>query len=436
MSSTDIQQLFDKPDSMGRVTLPAGEFEGGFTIRKSCTVNGNGAMLWRGVGPALIVEAENVTLNDLKIELTNDSIPEEQYVSVYCKNSSVNFNDVEVNGAVIGIPNEEQYWGIPRMLSLGTLAAERQESFSIEIYAPCEAELLCGIHDITLSRESLSQGFNTITLTVGKIRSGSIIYGNIYIKSAANVTRKIFVNGFIGSADDPSPVNYLLYSVDREAPRRYMNMLAGLNMSRIAAMPAPETEQVSIRLEDINEADEDIEDFGAENVEIVSAKRIPLAPRQYRIELKYTSARTRLDIDAYVFMLNDMGRVYGNSGMIFFGNDHSECGGVRYLNAPDKRAVFVDLRRIPQNINHMVMLFSIYGNDPTKLFDKLIGGEINILSEDGVNMRLKLDSNLNCRTILALGFERTEGIWELIPSGKAVGMTLTEICRSYGVTVV
>lgn len=421
---------------MGRVTLPAGEFEGGFTIRKSCVVNGNGAALWRGVGPAVIVEAENVTLKNLKIELTNDNIPDEQYISVYCKNSSVRFDEVEVNGAVVGIPDEEQYWGIPKMLSLGVLAAERQESFSIELYAPCEAELRCGIHDIALSRDSLSQGFNTVTLTVGKIRGGSIVYGNIYIKSAANVTRKILVSGIIGGAKEPSPVNYLLYSVDREAPRRYRSMLEGLNMARIAAMPAPEAEQVSIRLEDINEAEEDTEELGAENVEIAPAKRIPLAPRQYRIELKYTAARTRLDIDAYVFMLNDSGKVNGNSGMIFFGNDHSECGGVRYLNAPDKRAVFVDLRQIPQQINHMVMLFSIYGSDPTELFDKLVGGEIAVLSEEGVNMRLKLDRNLNCRTILALGFERTEGIWELIPSGKAVGMTLTEICRSYGVTVV
>ncbi|MDE5860471.1 MAG: TerD family protein, partial [Oscillospiraceae bacterium] len=411
MSSSDIQRLFYKPDSMGRVNLPAGEFEGCFTIKKSCTVNGNGTVLWRGSGPAVIIEAENVRLNNLKIELTNDNIPDEQYISVYCKNSSVKFSDVEVNGAVVGIPDEEQYWGIPKMLSLGTLAAERQESFSIEIYAPCEAELLCGIHDITLSRDSLSQGFNTVTLTVGKIRSGSIIYGNIYIKSAANITRKIFVNGFIGGAEEPSPVNYLLYSVDREAPRRYMSMIAGLNISRISAMPAAEAEQVSIRLEDINESDDDTEEFGTEDVEIFSARRIPLAPKQYRIELKYASARTKLDIDAYMFMLNDAGKVNGNSGMIFFGNDHSECGSIRYLNAPDKRAVFVDLRQIPKEINHMVMLFSIYGNDPTKLFDKLIGGEITILNESGVNMHLKLDSNLNCRTILALGFERTDGIW-------------------------
>lgn len=433
MSSYDIQQLLDNPDRTGTVSLPAGEFEGCFTIKKSCTVNGGGALLWRSSGPALIVEAPNVTLNNLKIELTNDAVPDERYVSLFCKNP-VSFSDVEVNGAVIGIPDEEQYWGIPKILNLGRLAADRQETFSIELYSPTEAELRCDMHDITLSRSFLSQGFNTIALTIGKIRSGSMIYGNIYIKSAANVTRKIFVSGIIGSVYEPAPLNYLLYSVDREAPRRYMNMLAGLDMDAIAEMPEPEAEQISIRLEEINEADE-YPDEGYETVEIISGKRFPIAPKQYKIEFKYEYSLEKLDIDAYVFMLTGIGRVKNNSGMIFFGNDHSDCGSIRYLNAPDKRAVFIDFGRIEKDINRIVILFSIYGDDYRQNFGRIGNGEISLLCENGVHLRMKLEKNINCKTILACGLERSDGVWELVPSGKGVAMKLSEICRSYGVIV-
>ena len=434
--SYDIQTLLDNPDIMGRVNLPAGEFEGRFTVRKSCTINGGGSVLWGASGPVLVIEAERVVINDLKIELTHDNIPDEQHISVYCRHPDTKFNDVEVNGAVIGIPEEEQYWGIPKMLQLGKLAAERQESFSMEICSPVPAELQCKMHDVTLSRNFLAAGFNTVTLTVGKVRSGSMLYGTIFIRSEAGITRKILINGSIGEADESSPENYMLYSADRTAPDKYSRMISELNMSKIAAMSAPvlETEEMSIRLEEINEAaPEEPED---DVREISSGQRIPLAPVQYRIEFMYTKARAKPDIDGYLFMLSDSGKVSGNDRMIFFGNDHSLCGSVRYLNAPDKRAMFVDLSSVPAGVDHMVMLFSIYGTDPSLLFDAVEDGEISILSVNGVRMRLKLEQHMCCRTILACGFERTDGVWELITSGKAVGMPLAEICKSYGVEVV
>ena len=122
--------------------------------------------------------------------------------------------------------------------------------------------------------------------------------------------------------------------------------------------------------------------------------------------------------------------------MIFFGNDHSDCGSVTYLNAPDKRVMYVDFRRIPNNVSMMVVLFSIYGKNPTHLFDKISDGEVSILCKNGVHMHLPITDNIHQRTLLAVAFERTEGIWEMIPSGKGIGLSLEEICRGYGVTIV
>lgn len=257
------------------------------------------------------------------------------------------------------------------------------------------------------------------------------------------MTRKIIISGIIGESDEPSPQNYQLYSADRESPAAYKKMLENFDPVLVSTMPEPEPEQVtpaaerndSIIIEDINES-EISPDVQEENVFITEGMRIPLAPKKYRIELRYTSSRSNLDIDGYLFMLGAYGRVEKNTDMIFFGNDHSECGSIYYLNAPDKRAVVADFGEIPERIKRMALLFSIYGESPMLTFDRLIGGEISVLCENGVHMHLRLDPRLNSKTVLALGFEKTDGIWELIPSGKGVAMPLADICRSYGVTVV
>ena len=431
MDSTDIQQLLDNPDSMGRVTLPEGEFEGKFFIRKSCTVNGSGTVLWNSAGPVLVVDAENVHINNVKIELTHDNIPVEQHVSVYCRYPDTKFSETEINGALLGIAGEEQYWGIPKILSLGKFKADCQQAFTIEIYSPVSAEIFCGFHDAALSCDMLTEGYNTITLTVGKIRSGSMLYGNILIKSA--VTRKIILCGEACGEDVPETDNYMLCSVDREAPQKYREILEQLDLVQLASMPEPETEAVKIPLADIDEDEKEDEGTNEENVLISCGRRVPISAKKYKLELVHKP--TKMDIDGYMFMLNG-GKVSADKRMIFFGNDHSACGSISYLNAPDKRAMYVDFCSVPSDVTHMVLLFSIYGNNPEEIFDKLEGAEVSVLCENGVHMHLPLENGIKCKTILALGFERTEGIWEMIPSGKGLGLPIADICRGYGVTIV
>ncbi len=434
MSDTDIQKLLDNPDRGGVVKLPPGEYEGKFIVRKSCVIDGSGAALWNSSGPVLIIDAKGVSVKNIKAELTSGNIPYEQQIAVYCRCPDTKFSDVEINGMLLGIPKEEQYWGLPRVVSLGRLPAEREQSFALELYAPMEAELSCGFHDIRLSADTLSAGFNTVTLTVGKVRSGSLLYGYIYVKS--DVTRKIIVSGEIGGEDEPSPIGYMLCSVEREAPIRHSSMLENLDPVQLATMPDPEREKVEIPIEAIDEKSGGQSGGYEENVTLPTGRRVPLSTKRYRIELRYSSSRTALDIDGYMFMLDGKGLVSSNKRMIFFGNERSECGSVRYLNSPDERAVLIDLAGLPDDVTRMILLFSIYGRDPSQVFSCLKGAEISVLCETGVHMHIPLENGINCRTILALGFEKTDGVWEMIPSGKGVGMPLEDICRSYGVTIV
>ena len=429
--NTDIQKLLDSPDSSGTVDIPTGEYEGKFIVTKSCTINGNGSVLWNSSGPVLVIAAENVTVNNIKIELTSDNIPYEQMVSVYCKYGDTKFSDVEINGMLLGIKGEEQYWGLPRIVDLGRIPAEREQSFALELYAPIEADIRGELYNVNLSADSLAAGFNTVTLTIGKIRSGSLLYGCIRIRSA--VERKIIISG----EDEPMSANYMLCSIQRDAPIRHSEMLERLDPVRLATMPEPEAETVESVYEPLDEAvTYDVESGGTEeNVLIPSGKRIPLSMKQYKIELLYKAAKTGIDMDGYLFMLNSGGTVSSDKRMIFFGNDRSDCGSVHYLNAADKRAMFIDFGAVPKDVVRMVMLFSIYGNKPDQLFSMLNEAEVSVLCENGVHMHMPLEKGIQCRTILALGFEKMGGVWEMISSGKGVSMALADICRSYGVTV-
>ena len=432
----DIQKLLDNPGISGVVNIPAGEYEGKFIITKSCTINGNGAVLWNSSGPVLVVAAENVTVNNIKVELTSDNIPYEQMVSIYCKYGDTKFSDVEINGMLLGIEGEEQYWGFPRIVSLGRLPAEREQSFALELYVPVEAEISGELYNVGLSADTLSAGFNTVTLTVGKVRSGSLLYGCIRIRSA--VERKILISGEIGDENEPMSAGYMLCSVQRDAPIRHGEMLERLDPVQLATLPEPEQETVESVYEPTDEPVTYSGESGyrEENVLIPSGKRIPLSMKQYKIELLYRAARTAADIDGYLFMLNGNGTVSSDKRMIFFGNDRSDCGSVKYLNAADKRSMYIDFGMVPRDVTRMVMLFSIYGNRPDQLFSMLDDAEISVLCENGVHMHMPLEKGIQCRTILALGFEKTDGVWEMISSGKGVAMPLADICRSYGVTVI
>ncbi len=430
MNSKDIQRLLDNPDSTGRVNLPTGEFEGKFIIRKSCKINGNNSLLWNSSGPVLVIDAENVQIDSLKIELTNNNLSPEQYISAYCRYKDTVFTNVEVNGAIIGIEDEEQYWGIPKVVDIGTFEAEKPHAYIMELYSPVEAEISCNFHDVTLSSDMLVKGYNSITVNIGKIRSGSLIYGNITIKSA--VERRIILCGKAGDTNTLAE-GAVLCMVDREVPNMYAEMLKSIDFVQLATMPEPEPETVEISREETEEKTDDTSN--GEDVLVAPGKRLPIAPRQYKIEL-FGEPDIKMDIDAYLFMLDSRGKVSADKRMIFFGNDHSECGSVTYLNAPDKRVMYIDFRRIPSDVTMMTLLFSIYGKNPTHLFDKFRNGEVSILCENGVHMHLPLTENIHCRTLLAVAFERTDGIWEMIPSGKGVSMALADICRSYGVTIV
>ncbi len=443
--SVNIQKMIDGAAENSTITLPEGEFEGSVTINKGCTVEGNNTVLWNISGPVIIAAAENVVLRDLTVGLTGSELPPEKNISVCCHYPDTVFSGVEVNGAVVGIPDEEQYWGIPKIIQLGDIAAGAVNRFAMEFYAPVDAEISCGAYGVRLDRDRLYAGYNSVEITVEGLKNGSVLYGDIIVRSlVSGIIRRIIISGAAADGNGAVTERRTVYSFDRNAPEEYRNLIQGLDISGLTSasgteeaehIDIPETEETSgVQIEEINESG-----FGdgirEENIYITSGISVPLVPKKYCINMEYSSSRVGLDIDGYLFMLSASGKVSRNSRMIFFGNDHSDCGSVYYMDHQDKRAMVMDLAMVPDDVVRMVLIFSIYGESPVQTFDKLVNGEISILCENGVHMHLRLDPDLHSRTLLGMGFDKRDGVWEMIPSGKAVSMPIEDICRSYGVRV-
>lgn len=64
---TDIQKLLDSDSEV--VVLPSGEFKGSFTISRPCTVEGSNTTLWNDKNTVLTVNSENVILKNIHVEL-------------------------------------------------------------------------------------------------------------------------------------------------------------------------------------------------------------------------------------------------------------------------------------------------------------------------------------------------------------------------------
>lgn len=68
---TKIQDFFiGEPKN---IDIPPGEYEGPLVIKHSCTVDGHGATLWSKSKPFLLIEADNVTVKNLRVEFVGES---------------------------------------------------------------------------------------------------------------------------------------------------------------------------------------------------------------------------------------------------------------------------------------------------------------------------------------------------------------------------
>ncbi|MCL2054360.1 MAG: TerD family protein [Oscillospiraceae bacterium] len=420
MNSPEIQKLLDNPDFNGAVNLPGGEFEGPFYINRPCTVTGNNTTLWSGGGCIVTVNSPNVTLKNMRIEITGVHLPPHKNIAVYSVKRDTAFENVEVSGNIAGIDGEEKFWGIPKALALGKFPANRNNKFTAILEIPVKTEIEAKFYDIEITPTTLNPGRNALEITTAPIRAGSYVYGEILLKSA--VIRRVTLSGSADASIAEQSDAPMLFEPSFEAFKGNENIEASIIYPEITEL-AEAAQHSTLPLYAPDYEDKYIVGRGM---------RIILNSEELEIELVCTDLLSYADIDSYAFILGDDGAVSSNEQLVFFGRDCSPCKSVRYLNT-DRRVMLVNTSTLPSNAAQIDFVFSIYGNDRRVDFSKLKNPAVSIKCGDGRVFILPIDGSRGVKTIIALELTRTESNWELIPLGMTYRFGMERLCGDYGV---
>lgn len=430
MDNYDIQKLLDFPDPMGIVKLPAGEFEGPFTVSWPCRIIGSNTTLWQKSGGVLFVNSRGVTVEDLQIEVTGAS---EEKTAVISQEGDTVFKNVCIFGETEGVAGDEGYWGLPKVISPGRICPDHLFEMYIEVEVPAAAEIICGISGVSVSPSVLKKGRSKVKFTVEPLSAGTIIYGDIEFRSV--FIRRSYINL---SADD-------VYNCESgetvyTAPAGKVHKPAV--RYAVKNTPVPNT---GSRFKNVQtDADNKIPPLNSRaaenspNGQLIRGQRVStddvLGKGEITAELFYTSMDGNLDIDTYTFLLDEEGKAWGDECLVFFGNKTGGDGSVRYSDDGKHRIVHIDLAKLPPRIQNISIAYSIYGDDPRNNFSKLHGGMV-VFRCGGKTAEFPMEGLFAETTVVAASLYKRGSIWKLYAVGQGYKNGLKPLCESYGLNI-
>lgn len=391
----------------GDFQLSPGEYEGPLVITRSCTVDGGTSTLWAANGPVLTIDAPGVTVRNLRVEATGQG--EHPGVVIQSNYPDAVLSGVEVNGDAAGFPAEAPGWNLPSVISLGDFAAGEVNTFSYGLDIPMDAQLQCAMKDITVSPAALKRGHNQLMLRTREIRENTILYGEIIIKST--VSRRIYI---LGKAKAGAPIHQDTMPVSDVLPVSGP-LVRSAPPELIAPPPA---EDAPVRT-------------------MVKGQRIPageLPDQTVKIVCECRERKRPVDVDGYVFLLQDGGKVGGDSDLIFFGNPAG--GGVSAGTSGDGQPlVIVRLDKLEERISKVSICFSIYGDDLSENFSLIDNPSVRVLAGEMDFCRFPLSGLGAEKTVVAMEFYRYRDEWRIHFVGSGYNSGLRRLCESYGVEI-
>ena len=398
-----IQDAFNR--QTGDFHLTPGEYEGPLVIDRPCTVDGGHSTLWAPQGPVLTVAAQGVTVRNLRVEATGETGCR---TAIETRFGDTALEGVEVSGDVAGLPGEAEGWSLPSVISLGDFAADEVNAFSYDLTLPADAALVCGVKDLRAAPSRLRRGVNRVTLETGAVRDNTILYGELLLRT--NVTRRIYVTG---KAVSGAPVHLDATPVSGSLP-----------VSEPLKMDAPPVIPPAAGLQS-----------GPEVRQAVRGQRMPLTESGLRIACDCRGVRRPVELDGYVFLLGEDGKVSGDNDLIFFSNPESETGCVKVTASDEKPLVLLELDKAPAWTQKIAVCFSIYGSDPAENFSLVEGPCLRLFGGEGEFCRFAMDDLGVERTVVALEVYRYKGAWRVNFVGAGYQSGLATLCRRYGVDV-
>lgn len=409
----NINDIILRTPHGGTAMLPSGEFEGPVYITKPIRLVGNNTTIWAKRGSVIEVTAQGAAIEELRVELTEGDVRDTAIVA----NHPVFVNNVEVQGGVKGFGAEDGYFDVPRTIELGALAPDTENSFTMTVNVPAQTEIVCGTSGVTISPKQLSAGRNEVRISVRGISDHNVLYAELLFKS--QFMRRVYL---MGRAE--SSVSAVSGKCVYTAPERDLSAEVSPNA---APEPTAATDVISVT------SPAPLYDLPL--LDMRMGQRISLY--QYigtKCEIYFSCVKPdNTDIDPYVFMLDGNERSFGDSGLIFFGNESSDRGEVRYF--PSDGHVEIDFDKADYRVQKITLAYSIYAGNYTNNFSRVRAPKISIVANGAERISFTMDRLTDETTAVAMEFYLYKGEWKLSAVGAGYRNGMAKLCNRYGIEV-
>jgi len=290
--------------------------------------------------------------------------------------------------------------------NIGSFKAETKNNYLIELIVDEECDVFCNSPSITIYPEHLQKGINKITVEIEEIRNEVIIYAKLIITGREE--KEIIINGIALDNADIHNEKFLLIGDEQKNDSN--------NNVYVDALPP-----------DVKENRLDILKKGQRMI-------IGNTVSELKIQLAFDKKKP-LDIDGYVFLLDDYGKVNKDTNLVYWGNKTSEDGAV-LLSYTDSNSYFlIKPNKISDEIKRISVCYSIYGKDITETFRYVIRPYIRIITNGIEEKRYYISELQDEKTIVAVEIFLYEGLWRLSCVGSGYRNGLKRLCEEYGLEV-
>lgn len=403
----NLNQIIDGALPGADITLPAGEFEGPVIIAKPLRISGKNTTVWAKKGSVIEIKSPGVSISDIRAELTESSETDCAIKAFFPADAK----NVEVLGIVSGFGAEDGFFDVPRTINLGEFLAEAENTFTLSVNVPEKTEILCDIKEIVISPKTLDKGRNDLTITVSGISEKTLLYAEILFRT--RFVRRVYLMGK-PKADIPA-VNKCIYT----APER--------DFSQTAVQPTALAESDVVSM--TNQADSALP-----ALEMKKGQRLSLAGYLgTRFSVWFTCERPAgMDIDAYVFLLDEHEKALGDQSLVFFGNESSPNGEVRFF--PKDGHIEIDLAKVDYRVKKITLVYSIYAGSERSNFSLTRNARVS-LRTDFERLSFVMNDLKNETTAVALELYLYKGEWKISVVGSGYNDGMARLCNSFGIQV-
>ena len=403
----NLNQIIDGALPGADITLPAGEFEGPVIIAKPLRISGKNTTVWAKKGSVIEIKSPGVSISDIRAELTESSETDCAIKAFFPADAK----NVEVLGSVSGFGAEDGFFDVPRTINLGEFLAEAENTFTLSVNVPEKTEILCDIKEISISPKTLDKGRNDLTITVSGISEKTLLYAEILFRT--RFVRRVYLMGK-PKADIPA-VNKCIYT----APER--------DFSQTAVQPTALAESDVVSM--TNQADSALP-----ALEMKKGQRLSLAGYLgTRFSVWFPCDRPAgMDIDAYVFLLDEHEKALGDQSLVFFGNESSPNGEVRFF--PKDGHIEIDLAKVDYRVKKITLVYSIYAGSERSNFSLTRNARVS-LRTDFERLSFVMNDLKNETTAVALELYLYKGEWKISVVGSGYNDGMARLCNSFGIQV-